>query len=464
MDRSYQDSVDELFKDSLQSFQDKPDREVWEKIEQQLDEEKKRPYFFGWRTSGLAAAGLVLLFTLGIWIYGFRSGAAGHFRQASAKADEKGIRATGPKAAGAAGTGTGGGMRAGGVAGMTGPGDAGAVTDRRAIGQEGKRVVGEAGKRTAARMKKPAGGTMERQAGAADFQAEPGEQSAGGGEGITKRYQEAVGLAPVHMAPSTARVDIYSLLAHRINNGKKASVVHLAGRPNRWSVTGSFAQELAGYNLADHDSTAANGREVDKKETAIFSASGGLLAGYRLTKRWVLQSGLIYSWSNSISDPTIAYAVAGNNGATKYQFNTPTGYGFLPSTVATGDSVQTDKSSSRLHYLSIPIIASYIFTSKHFTFLAGAGVIGNILTSAKVATVVEGTSGQQPESIVTLYGLRKINYGLIFKTEMQYAFRANWSLNLMVTSKNALTSINSNGRYLTYPYYIGLGLGITHTF
>ena len=432
MDKNQQNSVDKLFKDSLQSFQDKPDREVWEKIEQQLDEEKKRPYFFGWRTSGLVAASLVLLFILGIWIYGFRSGAAGHFRQASARADEKGIRAAGP--------GTGGGMRAGGVAGMTQPGVAGAVTDRRAIGQ------------------------AEQQAGLAGFQVEQGDQSAAGGEGTTKRHDEAVGLAPVHAEPSTAGVDVYSLLAHRINNLKKASVVHLARRANRWSVTGYFAQELAGYNLADHDSTAPNGREVDKKETAVFSASGGILAGYRLTKRWILQSGLIYSWSNSISDPTTAYAVTGNNGATKYQFNTPAGYGFLPSSVATGDSVQTDKSSSRLHYLSIPIIASYIFTSKHFTFLTGAGVISNILTSAKVATTIAGTSGQQPESIVTLYGLRKINYGLIFKTEMQYAFRANWSLNLMVTSKNALTSINTNGRYLTYPYYIGLGLGITHTF
>jgi hypothetical protein len=430
MEKKSHDNVDKLFKDSLQSFQDKPDREVWEKIEQQLDEEKKRPYFFGWRTYGVAtaAAGLVLFFTLGIWIYWFHPGAPGHLHRASAKTGEKGVKAAGPGAAGVAGT--------------------------EAAG----------GKQTAAGMNKPAGGTMKQLAEAAGFQEHQGGQPAGGEEGMTNRYQEAVGLAPVHMAPFAARVDIYSLLAHRINDLKKASVVHLAGRPNRWSVTASFAQELAGYNLADHDSTAANGREVDKKETAIFSASGGLLVGYRLTKRWILQSGLIYSWSNSISDPTTAYVVTGNNGATKYQFNTPTGYGFLPSSVATGDSVRTDKSSSRLHYLSVPIIASYIFNTKKFTFLTGAGVMGNILTSAKVATTIDGSSGQQPESIVTLYGLRKINYGLIFKAEMQYAFRANWSLNLMVTSKNALTSINSNGRYLTYPYYMGLGLGITHTF
>jgi len=34
----------------------------------------------------------------------------------------------------------------------------------------------------------------------------------------------------------------------------------------------------------------------------------------------------------------------------------------------------------------------------------------------------------------------------------------------MITSKNALTAINTNANYSTYPYYIGVGLGITHTF
>jgi hypothetical protein len=63
-----------------------------------------------------------------------------------------------------------------------------------------------------------------------------------------------------------------------------------------------------------------------------------------------------------------------------------------------------------------------------------------------------------------MYGLRKINYGLLFKAEAKYAVRAGWSLDLMITSKNALTAINTNANYSTYPYYIGVGLGITHSF
>jgi hypothetical protein len=73
-------------------------------------------------------------------------------------------------------------------------------------------------------------------------------------------------------------------------------------------------------------------------------------------------------------------------------------------------------------------------------------------------------SSPQSESIVALYGLRKVNYGLFFKAEMQYAIRADWSVNLTLTSKNALTPINTNSSYSTYPYYIGLGLGLRYSF
>ena len=46
----------------------------------------------------------------------------------------------------------------------------------------------------------------------------------------------------------------------------------------------------------------------------------------------------------------------------------------------------------------------------------------------------------------------------------QYAIRADWPVNLKLTSKNALTPINTNSSYSTYPYYIGLGLGLRYRF
>jgi hypothetical protein len=271
-------------------------------------------------------------------------------------------------------------------------------------------------------------------------------------------------MQPLQRAASHTIGDIPQLLTRHVDNYKKENPIHLASRHRRWSISGYFAHELAGYNLADHDSTSTGHKEIDKKYNSLVSASAGILVGFQMTKHWLLQTGLLYSWSSSLGDPTTAYAVTDNNGNTKYLLNTVAGYGYLPSSSPAGDSVKTDQSSSRLHYLSIPVIASYAFYKKRFTFLAGAGLIGNFLTGATVTSRIEGVPTPQPESIVTMYGLRKMNYGLLLKAEAQYAVRAGWSLDIMITSKNALTAINTNANYSTYPYYIGVGLGITHTF
>jgi hypothetical protein len=256
---------------------------------------------------------------------------------------------------------------------------------------------------------------------------------------------------------------IPALLASHFTGVRKGGLTHLTSF-HRWSITPYFSQELAGYNLADHDSLGARGKEIDKKQTSLSSASAGILAGFQLTKKWLLQTGFVYAWSRGLSNPSTAYAVADNNGNIKYQLNTISGYGYLAPASAAGDSVKTGQVSSRLHYLSVPVIASYTFRKGRFAFLAGAGVMTNFLSGATVQSRIEGTPASQPESLVTLYGLRKVNYSLLIKTEMQFNIRATWSLNLMLTSKNTLSAINTNPHYSTYPYYMGLGLGLKHNF
>jgi hypothetical protein len=413
MDKNLHDNIDDIFREPLQAFRERPVRKVWENIEQELDKDKRRAflYLFGNRVLRLGAACVIFLWIpLGIVF------------------DRGGINK--PVAAAEA-------LPVGGVSPAAVSSSRATVHASRATVHASSALIPVAAAPTAA------------------LWAQTIEQWAS---------QRSVGLAPLRLEPSTATLALAPVPVNRVNSMKKLSPVHLADPPRRWSLTGYFAQELAGYNLADHDSTAASGREIDKKATSLFSASGGLLVGYRLSKKWLIQSGFIYSWSRSISDPSVAYAVTDNNGNTKYKLNTPTGYGFLPSSSSIGDSVETDQSSTRLHYLSIPLIASYAFDVKRFTFLTGAGVIGNLLTSATVASKIKGPSSPQAESIVTLYGLRKINYGLFLKAEIQYAIRADWSVNLTLTSKNALTPINTNMTYSTFPYYVGLGIGMTHRF
>ena len=80
---------------------------------------------------------------------------------------------------------------------------------------------------------------------------------------------------------------------------EKTLVKAIAKSPkNKLSLTVFFSQEFAGYNLSDDDATAADGREIEKRERNAFSASMGMYLNYRINRRWVVQTGLSYSLVN----------------------------------------------------------------------------------------------------------------------------------------------------------------------
>jgi hypothetical protein len=235
-----------------------------------------------------------------------------------------------------------------------------------------------------------------------------------------------------------------------------------------FSITGYFSQEFSGYNLSDNDAASPYDQEIEQKERDVFSASGGLLLNYMLKKRVMIQSGLSYSWSRSSMDPSECFAVANNNGNIQYKISTISGYGYLPSSASVapnlGDSALTDKSFSKLAYLTIPLIGSYVFKLSRFTILAGAGVCFNFLTSARLESKIEGPSPNGGESVVTMYGLKKVNYGILVKGELQYPINSNWWIHLIPYFKNALSPINMHNALSTYPYNFGIGLGVSHGF
>ena len=114
---------------------------------------------------------------------------------------------------------------------------------------------------------------------------------------------------------------------------------------DRFSITPYFSQEFAGYNFSDNDIKAPNGKEIEKAERNIFSASVGVYLNYKINKRWMLQTGLSYSWSRSIMDSSQSYAVKNGGGDIAFKLNTASGYSFLhsPSFIVpmVGDSMAT---------------------------------------------------------------------------------------------------------------------------
>ena len=72
---------------------------------------------------------------------------------------------------------------------------------------------------------------------------------------------------------------------------------------------------------------------------------------------------------------------------------------------------------------------------------------------------------KQNESEIPLRGLKKINFGLLVKTEIQYRVTSKMAVSLIPSFKNTLGPINMNNSILqAYPYNFGIGAGVVYLF
>ncbi|HEY4936318.1 MAG TPA: outer membrane beta-barrel protein [Puia sp.] len=237
---------------------------------------------------------------------------------------------------------------------------------------------------------------------------------------------------------------------------------------DRFSIIPYFSQEFAGYNFTDNDSTGLNGKEIEQRERNVFSASIGVYINYTFKKRWVLQSGISYSWSSSNIDSSTCYAVNDNTGNVQFKLNTISGYGYLqPSSLVqtnVGDSVSTAKTYSQLHYLTVPLILSYNFQLKRFSLLVGGGITFNMLTSATIETKTYGSGNPEKEYTVNMLGLKKVNYGILIKADLEYHINSMIGIDLIPCFKNTLSPINLQTAVSAYPYNFGIGIGMNYRF
>ena len=237
---------------------------------------------------------------------------------------------------------------------------------------------------------------------------------------------------------------------------------------SRLSIEPYFSKEFAGYNFEDNDLTGANGKQIEEQERTVFSASWGFYLNYKINRHWVLQTGAGYSWSKSMIDSSTTYAVKIENGNVQFKMNTVSGYGYIfsPSTTSpsVGDSLLTARTYCRLQYISIPAILSYVIGMKKFTLMMGAGGTCNFLANADLETDVYGSTYEKYESNIPIKGLKKVNFGMIVKTDLSYAITRDWGINLISSFKNTLGPININSALSAYPYNFGVGLGMTYHF
>ena len=260
-----------------------------------------------------------------------------------------------------------------------------------------------------------------------------------------------------------------SLAVTANNQSQKNNTKMPNKRAAKLMLTAFAAPDYSRYRLVnDKHNNYDNKADIATRERSDLSSSIGVLLGYKIGKRVIIQSGIIYSSSNISIAPTKIYAEKNNAGSIKYRYNTSSGYGYLlPSfstSPAVGDSLFTDGANHTLRYISFPIIAKYKLGNKKTTFHPGVGVTFNFLTKATLTTDVVDRLNRETEYISKLESIKKIGYSLILTPEVQYQLSKKWSISTMPYFKYSLGAINKGNVVKTYPYAFGLGIGAVYTF
>jgi hypothetical protein len=220
--------------------------------------------------------------------------------------------------------------------------------------------------------------------------------------------------------------------------------------------------------INDRHNNYDNKAGIETRERSDLSFSFGILLGYAVGKRISVQSGITYAASNISINPIEIYAEKNNAGLIKYRYNTSYGYGYLQpsfsSSPAVGDSLFADGANHTLHYITVPVIVKYKIGKKKLSFNPGVGVGLNILTKATLTTDLVDNLNRETESISKLEGIKKLSASLIFTPELQYQLSKKLNLSLSPSFKYSLGPINKGNVVKTYPYTIGVGLGIIYKF
>jgi hypothetical protein len=436
MGENLPNGVDQLFNDALQEFKDDPSEQVWNKIEDKLDEEDKKIAYFSYGWKKYVAVAILLAGGLSVLLKIYNKQQA-IFTRESAKRSEADKRAILSQKIN--------------------------IPDRdheysRGI-LPGIRIETKLETQRNLRQKTKLPVILTQiTPGIATFESSDSN--------INLIHKVSIQTVESHL--QLVSINPGTLILKGMKDQRLTVIYSKKRLKDRLSVTPYFSQEFAGYSLTDNDLAGVNGQEIEKRERNVFSASVGFYINYKITKRWILQSGISYSWSKSNIDSGTSYAVVDNHGNIQYKLNTISGYGYLKPTSLTqpnvGDSVYTAKSFSQLHYLTIPLVISYRIPLRRFSLLIGAGVSFNMLTGSEIETKTYGHGDPEKEYSVYMLGLKKVNYGMLVKLDMEYRINSKLGVNIIQCFKNTLSPINLESAITAYPYNFGIGIGFTYRF
>lgn len=233
-----------------------------------------------------------------------------------------------------------------------------------------------------------------------------------------------------------------------------------------WMMTAFASYDRANYKL-DSD-LPTNISAIKHRESQEPSFSWGILATRQFNKHWGLQTGLVYSNTAIGISPQKLYALQNPVGDITFKYITSSGYAYIkpglgmPTTI--NDSLQTMQGKHVLQSVSVPVMIKYSMGKNKFTITPGAGIEANFITNAKVETEIENPLSPEIIFINKLDGTKSFYLSVVADAELRYRLNKKLSLNFRPAFRYAVSPITKNNVVETFPYSVGLGLGIIYKF
>ncbi len=230
-----------------------------------------------------------------------------------------------------------------------------------------------------------------------------------------------------------------------------------------WLIGAVFSYEAAGYKLdSDLPDEISN---IKHREVHEPSYSGGVLITRQLTIDWGLQSGLLYSKTNIGIGPQKIYAFLDPAGDVAYKYVTSSGYVYIKpktgSPPSFGDSIIATEGKHTLHYITVPLSVKYRAGKNKFSFVPGVGIEANFLTGTRVETEIESPSNSELVFVNKLYGANSFYWSLTADAELRYNLNKKTMLSFRPSYHHSISPITENNIVETFPYSFRWGVGLT---
>lgn len=249
-------------------------------------------------------------------------------------------------------------------------------------------------------------------------------------------------------------------LQHDSSIKKQEDVTSSAGVANHlkikkklpsFSLTAFFSNDINFNNTEQgSDIDYGNESEIQEREANNFSFNVGMLAGYRFSKKWSLQSGLSFSTVNNNIAPCFAKG-RDYDGTVKFVLPTTYGLAVIKNNNAgnpprDGDSLHLfGNSSQKLNYLTVPVLLNYQwFSTKKIELTTSVGIGINFITSSKFSGSVLRNTNQVKQVTANIDGLRKDFYTGYIGMSAGYNVSKKIILYVEPLLRYSLTSFNKN--------------------